>query len=39
MKRKGIVFKDKYHILSVLKDDKINLWKHLRNVEEGILND
>ena len=39
MKNKGIVFKDKYHILSVLKDDKINLWKHLRNVEEGILND
>lgn len=39
MKSKGIVFKDKYHILSVLKDDKINLWKHLRNVEEGILND
>ena len=36
---RGIDFKDKYHILSVLKDDKINLWKHLRNVEEGILND
>ena len=39
MKKEGITFIDKYHILSVLENDNINLWKHLKKVEEGILND
>ena len=39
MKKKGIIFIDKYHILSVLENDNINLWEHLKKVEEGILDD
>lgn len=39
MKKKGITFIDKYHILSVLEENNINLWEHLRKVEEGTLND
>lgn len=30
MKKKGIIFIDKYHILSVLENDNINLWEHLK---------
>ena len=39
MKKEGITFIDKYHILSVLENDNINLWEHLKKVEEGILDD
>jgi len=39
IKKEGITFIDKYHILSVLENDNINLWEHLKKVEEGILDD